>query len=137
MIKKKGGIPIIRYLLLTIGIISLLVGLIGIILPLIPTTPFVLLAAWLFARSSKRFHAWLLTNRYTGPVISNWETNKTIPRRAKIIAIAMIIFSFIFSSLFVVTNMYLKFTLVILGVVLIIFLARIPSTEKSGDDGNS
>lgn len=125
----KGGILIVRYLLIVIGMISLLIGLIGLVLPLLPTTPFVLLSAWLFSRSSKRFHHWLQTNRLTGPIIFNWEKNKTIPHRAKVTAIIMIFFSFFLSVAFVVTNIYLKLALAIFGLVLILYMSRIPSTN--------
>ncbi len=71
------------------GILSLIMGIIGVILPLIPTTPFILLAAALFAKGSSRFHTYLVENKYSGPIIKDWEENRTIPPRAKIIAALM------------------------------------------------
>lgn len=65
------------------GGIALALGLAGIVLPLLPTTPFVLLAAFCFARSSPRLHGWLLGHRTFGPIIRNWADHRAIPRSAK------------------------------------------------------
>lgn len=65
------------------GGISLALGLAGILLPLLPTTPFVLLAAFCFARSSPRLHDWLLAHRTFGPLIRDWRDHRAIPPRAK------------------------------------------------------
>lgn len=79
----------IRYLLIACGGISLLLGIIGIFLPLLPTTPFVLLSAACWAKASPRFHRWLHRHRYFGPMVHNWEQNGAVPRKAKIFAISM------------------------------------------------
>lgn len=71
----------------------ILVGLavLGIFLPLLPTTPLLLLAAACFSRSSERWHHWLLNHRTFGPIIRNWQERRCMPRRAKGVAILMII----------------------------------------------
>ena len=79
----------IRYLLIACGGISLLLGIIGIFLPLLPTTPFVLLSAACWAKASPRFHRWLHRHRYFGPMVHTWEQNGAVPRKAKIFAISM------------------------------------------------
>ena len=86
----------IRYLLIFCGAVSLLLGIIGIFLPLLPTTPFVLLAAACWAKASPRFHRWLHQHRYFGPMVQNWENNGAVPRKAKIFAISMMSLSCIF-----------------------------------------
>ncbi len=65
------------------GLLSLMVGIAGIILPLVPTVPLVLLASFCFAKSSKQLHTWLLSHNTFGPMISDWSTNGAISRKAK------------------------------------------------------
>ena len=67
-----------RYLWLSFGFIALALGMAGAVLPLLPTTPFILLAAFCFARSSRRFHNWLLNHRTFGPMIENWRQEGAI-----------------------------------------------------------
>ena len=71
---------------LTFGLLSLACGAIGVILPLLPTTPFVLLAAFAFARSSPRLRRWLIHHRTFGPMITEWEIHGAIARRYKALA---------------------------------------------------
>lgn len=74
---------LVRWLLLAIAVLCVVLGVIGIVLPGLPTTPFIILAAWAAARSSPRFHAWLLRNRLFGPLLVNWENGHRVGRRAK------------------------------------------------------
>lgn len=83
----------LRYFWLVCGFLSLSAGIIGIVVPLLPTTPLILLAAAAFAKSSTRFHHYLVTHRHFGPMIQNWQENRTIPPRAKIIMAVMITIS--------------------------------------------
>lgn len=75
-----------RFLWLLLGLASTGCGIAGIVLPLVPTTPFLLLAAYAFARSSPRLHAWLLAHPRLGPPIVGWQRHGAIGRRAKIAA---------------------------------------------------
>jgi uncharacterized membrane protein YbaN (DUF454 family) len=78
----------IRFLLWSAGFLSLVLAAIGIVLPGLPTTPFVLLAAACFVRASPRTHAWLLRNPTFGPMLSMWEQHRSIPRRVQRIGLA-------------------------------------------------
>ena len=75
-----------------LGFLFVGIAIIGVILPLLPTTPFVLLAAACFARSSEKWHRWMLANDTFGPMIRNWEKNRCISCRVKLIAIASMVF---------------------------------------------
>lgn len=77
-----------RLVYIAIGCTAVVLGVAGIFLPLLPTTPFLLLAAWAFARSSPRLEAWLVRHPRLGPPISAWRERGAIPARAKIVAIA-------------------------------------------------
>lgn len=76
-------IPITRALLVALALVSLTVGIIGIFVPGLPTTEFVLLSAWAAARSSPRLHAWLHAHRLFGPALRNWKNGRLVTRRAK------------------------------------------------------
>ena len=80
-----------RFLWLLAGLAALALGAIGVVLPLLPTTPFLLLAAFAFARSSKRLNAWLREHRTFGPLIDNWHRDGSIDRKAKRAAIIVIV----------------------------------------------
>ncbi|MCX7633455.1 MAG: YbaN family protein, partial [Turneriella sp.] len=78
--------PLIRYTYITIGIISLVIGIIGIVTPVLPTTPFILLSGFCFARGSERLHNWILSHRYFGPMIITFREERRIPLKIKIFA---------------------------------------------------
>lgn len=120
----------LRLLLIGLGWLAVGLGALGIFLPLLPTTPFVLLAAGLFARSSERFHRWLLEHRIFGPLIRDWRAYRSMPRRAKVTALTMVAVVFPISTYAVSDVPYLPWGLVALGVVLFAFLASIPTTER-------
>ncbi|MDX1298185.1 MAG: YbaN family protein [Pseudomonas sp.] len=81
--------PAIRYVLLAIGWLSVVLGVIGIFLPVLPTTPFLLLAAACFMRSSKRFYLWLVNHRQLGPWIVDYLEGQGIPLKGKVYAISL------------------------------------------------
>lgn len=72
-----------RWLLTLAGVLALGLGVVGIVVPGLPTTPFVLLAAACFAKASPRLHAWLLAHRYLGPMVRDWEAHRSLPLRIK------------------------------------------------------
>ncbi|HET7793896.1 MAG TPA: YbaN family protein [Rhizobacter sp.] len=78
-----------RALWLLAGALCLLIGVIGIVVPLLPTTPLVLLAAFCFSRGSERWERWLLAHRHFGPMVRDWRAHRAVPLRAKQLATAM------------------------------------------------
>lgn len=81
----------VRWTWLIAGWAALALGTVGIFLPLIPTTPFILVAAWCFSKGSKRMHRWLLEHRRFGPIVRDWERYGVIRLRAKLLATAVIV----------------------------------------------
>lgn len=79
-----------KLLLSGLGLISLSLGVIGIFLPLLPTTPFLLLSAFLFAKSSDKLYNWLLNHKILGRIITNFRDNKSIPLKTKILSITVL-----------------------------------------------
>ena len=91
-----------RIVLILIGVVSLALGAIGVFVPLLPTTPFVLLAAIAFANSSERLHRWLLDHNVFGPLIANWRSHGAIGRRTKIVSLVSMLAIIGFSVLLAV-----------------------------------
>jgi uncharacterized protein len=120
--------PIVRALYLGAGFLALALGALGAILPILPTTPFVLLAAACFARGSERFHNKLLANRIAGPIIRDWCLYHSIPRRAKRWAYVLMTLSF-GSSILIVPEMWQKIMLVVIASILAFYISRIPIRE--------
>ena len=91
-----------RPLLFILGWLLFGLGFVGVFVPVLPTTPFMLLALWCFSRSSDRFHEWLYTHKYFGPPLQSWQEHGVIPLKAKFIAvsfmIASLVYVFVFSS---------------------------------------
>ena len=78
-----------RILLLCLGFLCVGLAFIGIFIPGIPTTPFLIVALWAFAKSSKKFHTWLLNHKSFGPILRNWESHKVVPKKAKILMVIL------------------------------------------------
>lgn len=118
--------PWLRVLFAIAGALSLLAGVIGIFLPVLPTTPFVLLAAACFARSSPRVYGWLLSHRLFGPIIVSWQRERAVPRRVKWIALSSMALSISVSILLMQGQPWLQLLLAVIGLSLGAWLARLP-----------
>lgn len=88
-----------RHLYLVLGWVCIALGIIGAFLPLMPTTVFLLIAAWAFSRSSPRWHRWLREHARFGDTVRAWEQHHAMPRRAKRIAFAALAASYAFTAL--------------------------------------
>lgn len=117
----------VRAAFIVLGTVFLGLGAVGLVLPVLPTTPFVLLAAACYLRASDRLHHRLVTSRTFGPTIVAWQEHGAIPPRAKAIAIALIALTFGLSVLFVVEPPLMRAGLIALGIVLSVWLVRRPS----------
>ena len=120
----------IRALLIVIGTIFLVTGIIGIVLPLLPTTPFLLLAAACYARSSERFYNGLLSNRYFGPPIREWRETRTVSRASKRNAVIIVVLSFSPTIVFIVDKPLVRIILSLMALGLITIILYLPSSKK-------
>ncbi|ARO87350.1 DUF454 domain-containing protein [Nitrosospira lacus] len=116
---------LVRVLYLTVGCAAVILGIIGIVLPVLPTTPFLLLAAACFARSSQHFHDKLLANRVAGPIIREWIEHRSIRRPVKRWVYLLLALSF-GSSILLMPSVWHQAMLGALGLVLSVFIWRIP-----------
>ena len=117
--------PVVRALWFCGGVISLVLAVLGVVLPVLPTTPFVLLAAACFARSSERLHAWLLAHRVAGPVIRDWNEHRSMRPGTKRAAYALMALSFGI-SIAVMPSGWHRLMLAAVGIALAVWLWRIP-----------
>lgn len=109
-------------------------ALLGAILPLVPTTPFLLLSAWFFARSSKKWHQWLLDSRLFGPFLKDWETHRCVKASTKAVAIGTMIVVGGLSVTFAVEQTWIRvgsLGLITLGAIVVLSLKTCPSTRHS------
>jgi len=104
-----------RYLLILSGTISLAIGIVGIFTPILPTTPFLLLATACYLRSSQRFHRWLMNNRVFGGYIRNYTEGRGIPIRVKLFTITLLWVT-IGISIWAVDNLIVTIVLLIVAV---------------------
>ena len=123
-----------RSLWLAAGFASLLLGLLGAFLPVLPTTPFVILAAACFSRSSERFERWLLDHPRWGPVVADWRATRAVPLRAKQAATLMMAISIAVSLLWL--PLPVGAAPAVVGPLLLWWLWRLPtrSTRSLPDD---
>jgi hypothetical protein len=123
-----------RWLLLSAGVLCTALGAAGAFLPLLPTTPFLLLAAACFVRSSPALHRRLLANRIFGPYLAQWQRDHTVPRDAKRKAYGLVVLTFAV-SIAVSEATWVRVTLACLGLALIGFLAWLPTTPRGRGPG--
>ncbi|HIG65507.1 MAG TPA: DUF454 domain-containing protein [Methyloprofundus sp.] len=114
-----------EYLLTLFGLLCVALGIIGAVLPILPTIPFLLLALACFANSSPRFHQMLLNNRWFGAALQQWETNRSITRRSKIKAMLMIVLTFAVSIGILQGRLQLQLGLLALCCILLVFMWRL------------
>ena len=96
-----------KYLLIILGSICLALGVIGIFLPLLPTTPFLLLSAALYVRSSEKLYQWLIHQMYLGTYIRNFRENKAIPLRSKIFSVSMVWITLTYCAIGIVESVWM------------------------------
>jgi uncharacterized membrane protein YbaN (DUF454 family) len=120
----------VRVAFATLGTLFLLLGIVGVFLPILPTTPFLLLATACYARSSHRFYNWLMNHPVFGPLIVEWRTYHSIPWRIKLVAVATMVVTFSSSILLFIHDGYLQLALGFFGLTMAIWLYRIPSRDR-------
>ena len=124
-IPDSASKKILRGILFIAGTLFTGLGLLGIFLPLLPTTPFLLLAAACYARSSQRVHCWLLGNRWLGDYIKNYEQGNGIPLKAKVMMISLLWVSTILSTTLIVNVFFIQSVLVLIAIGVTIYLSTI------------
>lgn len=105
-----------KILLTILGLISLVLGILGAFLPVLPTTPLLLLAAFLFLRSNRRLYDWLMNHPKMGPYITNFIKHKAIPLRVKVIAVSTLWLTLLYCAVFVAEHWALRGFFILLAI---------------------
>jgi uncharacterized protein len=119
-----------RTIFFVLGWISMALGLIGIFVPIMPTTPFAILAAYLFSKSSERWHQWILNTPKLGPLVKKWEESRVIELKAKLISTFMILLLFSYTLVFVQVDYWIKGIVLISGIAVLLFIWTRPSVPR-------
>lgn len=128
--KKKRKLPgYLRIILIVVGFISLALGIIGVVLPVLPTTPFLLLSAACFANSSDKFYHWLLNNKVFGKYIRNYREGKGVCRKHKVVAIITVWIT-ISISVVAVSSWWLRGGLFLIAIAVTYHLYKMPTMEE-------
>lgn len=123
---------LVKILLVTGGTLSLVIGAIGIVVPGLPTTAFLLLAAWLYLKSSDRLYRKLLSNKYLGPYIREFQKNKGMTKRNKVHAIGTMWVMITLSCVFFIESLTVILFVIGLGIVGTVVMGFIVRTVDPG-----
>ena len=113
-----------------LGWVFVLLGAIGVLIPILPATPFLILALALFAKSSPKFHLMLLDNRWLGKILRQWEEEKTVSRRIKYRASALILLSFSLSIAILQDHFALQSMLIVIAIICLFFIWKLKEPVK-------
>lgn len=129
--------PVKRRIFFLCGVLSVTTGIVGMFLPLLPTTPFLLLAAVCFAKSSEKAYQWLLTNRWCGEYISNYREHKGISLRHKIFTLSLLWISIGYSALFVAERVWVRLVLAAVAAAVTVHVARMATCKRKQQESIS
>lgn len=116
---------------MTFGWVNVGLGFAGLLLPVLPTTPFLLVALWAFAQSSQKFHDWLYTHPRFGPMLRDWRDHRVVPVKAKVLSVGMMTVSLIYVSLYVANDWRLPVLMACVMVPTAIWLVTRASAVES------
>ena len=126
---------VLRTVLAALGWVFVGLAFIGVFIPVLPTTGPVILAAFLFSKSSERFDTWLVTNRFFGAIVRDWRAGRGFTVRAKIIAVVAIVASFAISTIWVINGIYLRAAFWLLAAIIVAYVVSRPTKPSSEASG--
>ena len=119
-----------KVLLIILGSVSLALGVVGVFLPLLPTTPFLLLAAALYFRGSPRLYEWLIAHPHLGTYIRNFRENKAIPLRVKVVSVTLVWVTLLYCAFFIAYNIYMRLFFVLLAMGVTVHILHYKTLKK-------
>lgn len=121
----------LRIVLAALGWLFVGVAFVGVFIPVLPTTGPVILAAFLFSKSSERFDAWLVTNRFFGSIVRDWRAGHGFTVRAKAIAVVAIIASFAITTIWVLNGVYIRAAFWLLAATIVAYVVTRPTKTEA------
>jgi uncharacterized membrane protein YbaN (DUF454 family) len=112
-----------------LGTVSLALGTLGIFLPLLPTTPFYLLTAWLYMRGSQKMYHKVMNNKFFGTIVRNFQEDKTIPLKIKIISVSMIWCTITISAFWAVSILWVRLLLFAIAIGVTLHILSYPTKK--------
>ncbi|WP_432822930.1 YbaN family protein [Trichloromonas sp.] len=128
---RRNHAPLLRWGLHLVGCTSVVLAVLGLFLPVLPTVPFLLLALACFSRSSSRFYAWLIRHEQLGPLVRLYLDGNGIPFKAKLKAIALIWVSILISTIFLLDILWVRIVLPVIALGVTFYLLRLPVGEET------
>jgi uncharacterized membrane protein YbaN (DUF454 family) len=128
---KRISEKVKRLLFIILGTLFLGIGCIGIILPILPTTPFLLLAAACYVRGSNRIYRWMMRNRLFGEFIKNYLEGKGIKSRQKVITLVFLWVMIIFTTVYMIENMTIRILLLIIAFTVSVHILTLPTLQSA------
>jgi len=119
-----------KYLLTALGILSLALGFIGMFLPILPTTPFLLLASFLFLKSSRPLYEWMMNHPKLGPYIKNFMVHKSLPLHVKIVSVSMVWITLLYCAFFVAGHWALSALFILLATAITVHILSYKTLKK-------
>ena len=128
--ETKASQKLVRAFCFVAGTVSLVLGAIGIVLPVLPTTPFLLLALACYCRSSERMTHWMLNNKYFGKYIRNYREGKGIPLKTKLLALSILWTTIVISAVFLIPILVVQVILFVVAVAVTLHLVSLPTCHN-------
>ena len=122
-----------KKIIYVVGILSLFVGILGIFIPLLPTTPFLLLSAASFTRSSEKMYLWLMNHPWFGKYIREFQENKSIPLSTKVISVGMLWTTILISVIFATKSIYIRILLIMIAILVSAHILRYKTTQPENN----
>jgi hypothetical protein len=127
----KSSTKFKKIILITIGMVALILAIIGIIIPLLPTTPFLLLSAACFLKGSDRMYQWLINHKFFGNYIRNFREHKAIPLKTKVLAVSLLWLTILFSIIFIVQSVYLRILLAAIAIAVSVHILHFKTLKPN------
>lgn len=127
---KESSSKAAKWLLVAAGFLFVALGIVGVFLPVLPTTPFLLLAAACFARSSERFYRWLINNRWFGAYVRDYREGRGVPAKVKIFSVALLWVVILLSAAFAVSNVVVRVVLIAVAAAVTVHIVLIKPSKR-------